>query len=470
MQSRRSLVLAGALAWALAAAPGALAAPPPNDARAAAQPLGALPADVRGTTVEAGLEPDEPPPGCAPMRASAWYAFDADETRSIVVALDAEGDLDAVVEVFVRERSQLTPAACRRTNRRGELTFELDGEAGTSHLVRVASRANSVDGRFRLRVIEPERPARFPGARLGRAGVSAFVDRLANPDDAWSVRLRRGVAYRVNLVSTGGRCALTELHRPGEGDVVRRLRCDAHTVFVPESTGLHTLHVQAPRAARERIRYRLRAGRAAADDMAPGLRLADDQPVRGRLNGAELDAVDLYRFSIASRSTVRLTLRTNADLDVELRDEDGDRIAPASQDLERRLAPGRYFVAVRARDGASGRYVLRRLARVITRSAMLVDGGPSATVPPGASVGLALQVTPAVDGPARMLVERFDPLAGWLFHTTFRPTVRAGSGAVSFRPPAVGRWRVSGSFEGTRRASPSEGGTIRIQVEEPLEG
>jgi hypothetical protein len=68
-----------------------------------------------------------------------------------------------------------------------------------------------------------------------------------------------------------------------------------------------------------------------------------------------------------------------------------------------------------------------------------------------------------------MLVERFDPLAGWLFHETFRPAVRAGRTALSFQPPAVGRWRVTGSFKGTRRASPSEGGTARVNVEEPLE-
>jgi hypothetical protein len=68
-----------------------------------------------------------------------------------------------------------------------------------------------------------------------------------------------------------------------------------------------------------------------------------------------------------------------------------------------------------------------------------------------------------------MLVERFDPLAGWLFDATFRPTARGGRAAVSFRPPTVGRWRVTGTFEGTRRASPSEGGTARVNVEEPLE-
>jgi hypothetical protein len=246
--SRSSFVAVAVACWALATASGALAAPPSNDARSAAEPLGALPADVRGTTVESTFEADEPFPSCAPIRGSVWYAFDARESRSIAVALDAEGDLDAAVDVFLRERSQISPVDCRRTNRRGALTFEFDADDGASYLVRVASRANSVDGQFRLRVIEPERPATFPGQRLPRGGVSAFVDRLANPDDAWSVRLQRGVAYRINLVSSGGRCALVEFHVP-EGEIERRMRCDAHTVFVPSATGLHTLHVQAPRAS-----------------------------------------------------------------------------------------------------------------------------------------------------------------------------------------------------------------------------
>jgi hypothetical protein len=463
VRSRSCFVLA--LGWALAVASPASAAPPPNDARAAAQPLGALPADVRGTTVESTLDADEPPAVCAPLRGSVWYAFDAAESRAIAIALDAAGDLDAAVDVFVRERSQITPVFCRRTNRRGAMTFEIDAVAGTSYLLRVASRANSVDGDFRLRVVQPDRPAGFPGERLPRRGTSAFVDRLANPDDAWSVRLRRGLAYRVNLVSTGPRCARVDFYAPRVG-VVRRMRCDAHTVFVPQRTGLHTLHVQAPRASRDRIAYRLRSGRATRDDTAPGLRLPNDVPIRGSLRGAELDAVDLYRFSLANRSRVLLSLRTAAVFQLVLLDEDGDRLASSSIELERRLAPGRYFLAIRARDGAGGRYTLRRLARIITRSDM--QASPRA-VAPGGSVGLALAVSPAVDGPTTMLVERFDPLAGWLFHSTLRPFARSGRAAVAFRPPTVGRWRVTGSFDGTRRAAPSEGGTVRFRVEEPLQ-
>jgi hypothetical protein len=77
-------------------------------------------------------------------------------------------------------------------------------------------------------------------------------------------------------------------------------------------------------------------------------------------------------------------------------------------------------------------------------------------------------VEPAVAGRAVLLVERFDPIDGWLFHARYRPAVVSGRGAVSFRPPTVGRWRVTGAFDGTRTASPSDGGTATLLVTEPL--
>ena len=105
------------------------------------------------------------------------------------------------------------------------------------------------------------------------------------------------------------------------------------------------------------------------------------------------------------------------------------------------------------------------MARVITSSDLQAT---PPTVAPGGAVTLALEVSPAVDGPATMVVERFDPLVGWLYHSTLRPAARGGRAAVGFRPPSVGRWRVTGSFDGTRRAAPSEGGTAHFRVEEPL--
>ena len=45
----------------------------------------------------------------------------------------------------------------------------------------------------------------------------------------------------------------------------------------------------------------------------------------------------------------------------------------------------------------------------------------------------------------------------------------AGHARLRFTPPSVGRWRVTGEFLGTRRAAPSEGGTVRVTSQEPLE-
>ena len=462
------LLLAAFLA--MYATASAAAAPPPNDARAAAQGLPGLPANVRGQTAEATLEADEPGPSCgAGIKGSVWYAFTAPASRSVLLALDAGGEMDAIVEVFERQRSQLMPLVCDVTNRRGEATADLDATAGTDYLIRVAPLANSVTAGFGLRVVVPDEPARPPGRALPRGGVNAAVDRFANPDDAWSVQLRAQRTYRINTVTPGSGCARVALYAPGTGfseSPVKTLGCDRHTVYTPPESGRYTLLVRAPRASRSRLPYRLRVGTAQSDDSAPGLSLADDRAVRGTIQGSELDALDLYRFVIDRRADVRLRLQTGAELELVLLDDKGNRRGQASSQLDRRLRPGRYFLAVRAVDGADGRYTLRRVTRTITRSRMLVDGGSTASIAPGGNVALSLAVSPAVEGRATLLVERFDPLAGWLFDARLRPAVNGGRASVSFHPPRVGRWRVTGAFDGTRHASPSEGGTARFRVQE----
>jgi hypothetical protein len=47
--------------------------------------------------------------------------------------------------------------------------------------------------------------------------------------------------------------------------------------------------------------------------------------------------------------------------------------------------------------------------------------------------------------------------------------VSGTAATVAFRPPFVGRWRVTGDYDGTRTSSPSNGGTARFTVQEPLE-
>lgn len=462
---------------AVLAPAGAAAAPPPNDARTAPQELGPLPATVRATTAEATVEGDEPFSSCGPpIKNSVWYGFTASADRGLLAALDAAGDMDAIVDVFERQRSQISPVACQTTNRRGQATVDFDAVAGADYLVRVAPLANSVADAFTLRVVAPDEPATPPGQPLRGNGVNAFVDRFANPDDAWAVRLRAGRTYRINFVTASSGCAQVLLFPAGtrrfSRSSLRAMSCDAHTVFTPPESGLYTLLVRAPRASRARLDYRLRVGRALADDTAPGLTLPNDARRRGSLQGSELDALDLYRFTIDRPSDLRVQLGTRAELDALLLDDTGRRLAcgcggPGDKELERRIRPGRYFVAVRARNGADGSYRLLRLARTITRSRTLAGERSSAEFEPGATVPLSLRVNPAVEGRATLLVERFDPLAGWLFDARFRPQVDAGLAVVAFRPSSIGRWRVTGSFDGTRTASPSAGGTASFRVQEP---
>jgi hypothetical protein len=73
-----------------------------------------------------------------------------------------------------------------------------------------------------------------------------------------------------------------------------------------------------------------------------------------------------------------------------------------------------------------------------------------------------------VSGPASVLVERYDPLSGWLFYARHHARVTGTAATVAFQPPFVGHWRASGVYEGTRTTSPSEGGTARFTVLEPL--
>ncbi|MEZ0291249.1 MAG: hypothetical protein ACAH82_01855 [Solirubrobacteraceae bacterium] len=468
----RSLaVLAVLITALLVQTSAASAAPPPNDARSAPAPVGALPAAISGTTVESTIDADEPPSACGSVspKGSVWYALSNANPRDLLVAVDAGGDMDATVEVFQRQRSQVSSVGCQTTNRRGEATVDFTAGEDSTYLIRIAPLPNSVQAGFRLRVVAPDPPATPPGPLLPSGGASGQVDRFGNPDDAWSIKVRKGRTYRINLVTPEQGCARGSLFAPGSGfgDPVKPLRCDAQTLFTPDVSGRYSIRVQAPRASRARLAYKLHAGLAKRDDTAPGIELRNDDRVGGRLRGSGLDSLDLYRFSITRRSDLRVRLQTSHDFDVSLLSDGGNRLDRAADGLERRIGPGRYFIAVRARNGDGGDYTVSRLARTITSSRMLADGARDTTLPEGGSVALQLRVSEQVDGPATFTVERFDPLAGWLFDSHFGPRVRGGLAQVMFRPPTVGRWRVTGSFDGTRIASASEGGTAEFRVTEP---
>ena len=271
---------------ALAALPAlASAAPPSNDARTAPQDLGPLPAVVRGTTAEATLEEDEPGSSCGPIKNSVWFSFTAPSSRELLVALDAAGDLDATVEVFSRQRSQLTPLTCQQTDRRGAATIDADAAAGTTYLVRVAPARQL--GR---RQLHP------PGGAPRRARPAARRSPPGRGDQRARGPLREprrrlvdaacGKAARTASTSSpwGKGCVQVALYASGDfgGNAAESLACDDHTVFAAPASGRYTLHVRAPRASRVQLPYRLRVGLAERDDSAPGARARRRPARRGR--------------------------------------------------------------------------------------------------------------------------------------------------------------------------------------------
>src|SRR5206468_1950089 len=129
-------VLAAALA--LASSAPAQAQAPANDARANAQPVGSLPASVKGTTAGATDEMPEPGSSCgAPAKGTVWYALDSASDRRVVVDLAADGDLDANVEVFRKERSQVQSLACDTSDAKGKAAVTFQARKGESYLIRV---------------------------------------------------------------------------------------------------------------------------------------------------------------------------------------------------------------------------------------------------------------------------------------------------------------------------------------------
>lgn len=475
--------LAAALAVALSAfvpAP-ALAKAPANDDVAKAQVL-KLPADVDGTTASATFDKDtEPPSRCATseLGGSVFYTFTAPADGRVVVSLHAAGKVDAVVDVFRQVRSQLNAVDCDATDPNGNAETDVTVKKGEEYTVRVAQLANSVSGTFTLSVALPQPAARPPGPELPAAGVTATLDRIQNPNDAFSVTMRGGGRYRIHLSGRDDKCTTTAaIYAPGttsfDSEPVDTVGCDDYVVFTPDpgEGGRYPIRVTANRTTRGPQVFHLQAAPIGADDIAPGIFLRNYARAHGTINGAGVDVYDLYRFDVTKRSelTLRLATSSGGTVNMTLLQSDGHRIGSGSDDeaLRRRLKPGRYYASVHAQGNAKGRYTLTRQSRAITTLRTTFGGRRRAHVSPGRTVALGVRLSPALAGPATVRLERFDPNFGWLFERRYKVRVRNGRATIGFRTRAVGRYRARADFAGTRVAAPSASGFATVLVAGPL--
>lgn len=471
-----TLGLAALLALAATTAPAA-AAPPANDARAQASPL-TLPDRVTGTLLEATSEAGEPDPLCGPVVGpTAWFRMDGLAPGRVALELRAAEGAGNVLAVYRREGGDLAPEICDATDRGGNGAVFFTAERGERYLVQVAAGIRADAGAFTLAAFRPEAPPTLPGPRLRPGGAVGTVDILRDTEDAFSLPMRSGVTYRINLDAGPARTCRAgfRILPPGERDLaapaVGGRPCGGYLTYTPgpEDGGLHDIVVVARPGVRA-PRYRLTAAPLGADDQAPGTPLPLGRRVAGVVSGHGIDRLDLYRFEVTDRSRVRLRLSTAGASDLRLLRAEGGTIQCAcglsgDLELERALAPGAYLAVVQAQNGAGGRYRLLRTSRTITSASLTVNGRTEATSPRGTAVTIALTVSPAVSGGrVRIDAQQYDPLGGWRFRQRLSGTVSGGVARVSFRPTGPGRWRFGGEYLGTPGASPSVASGARLTV------
>src|SRR4051795_1242369 len=467
-----SCVLAGACIALFPAL--ALAAPPPNDDRANPQDV-TVPATTDGTTVDATKEEDEPP-SCGTPDTSVWYRVQPQKKGRVIASLAANGALDALVDVYRVRRSQLTLIACDPTNSKGkaELAFPVT-KPGDTFLIRVSQREGSASDSFQLGLEQAPPDASPPGDPLPRGGARARLDPIHNPSDAYAMPMDAGVTYRFHMAPDKDQCTPFLIYPPGtkkfsQATPIRQLRCGGYMVFTPriQRDGPYTLLVKTPRFAAS-ARYLLTAGRAGADDTTPGRFIANYAHVHGALDGGALDVLDLYRFDVLRRSSLRLGVTSKAGFELQLLRGKGHLLRSSTVEIRTTVPAGPYYLAVRATPRASGPYTLTRLSRTLTRTVLSANHHSRTTVEPGDNVRLGVAVKPGDHRPVIVVIERFDPLEGWQFSRRyFVKTDRDGKAAIDWEPPSVGRYRAIASFKGTRRSALSTSDYVKVHVQAPL--
>ncbi len=455
---------------------------PGNDSLVNAQTIRSLPATIEGTTVGATLEPNERESDCSVSTDdSVWYALRLPSTHRVAINLKAAGSLDATIDVYHAIRSELAPVGCQRTDSKGKASISFNASKNGLYDIRVAALAGSQLAAFTLEAFTPTPAVRPPGARLSPAGASGRVDRIQNINAAYSFEMHAGVSYMLSLANeTSGACVTGRLFSPGThsfGDgeeagasALFHIECGGFKLFTPGpgAGGLYSFEVTPRKNYLGIQRFHFQIGEAGPTETAPGLLLANYAKAHGSLSARSTHVLRLYRINVATHSNLDLELSApeSADFKLQLRDASGKVIecgceGVGAERVQRQLNPGTYYAAVSVAGDSSGHYVLTRKSRTITKTEVSFEGSG---VSPGTPTAIAVKISPAVSGPVRVEVERFDPVFGWQFYKEDRAFAGEGSASISFAPPTVGLWKARASFEGSRTASPSEAGYTYLHV------
>jgi hypothetical protein len=231
LQLRRAVCLVGcaAIAAALMAAPGALAAAPPNDAFANAQALAADNSTVSGTNSGATVEPGEPWHAGSAAAHSVWYRLTT--TGPAQISLNTcDADFNTVLGVYTGDSvAFLTPVAS------SDDSPTCGGGPGSSvsfHYIVPATFAIAVDGH---------------GGDQG--GFRLHVDFTPDPGyaviDALKVNHRKGTATAFFSGSNPGMHFTCTLDRARSRQCTSPFTFGRHKTWGRLKKGIHSLAVMA---------------------------------------------------------------------------------------------------------------------------------------------------------------------------------------------------------------------------------
>ncbi len=426
-----------------------------------------LPSTLGGTLVGATVEPLEATGGCGGTEHSVWYQYRSPVKQRVAIAIAAAGTLDAAVEVFHAVRSQLNDVNCERTDTKGEASLTWEASKNGVYDIRVAALTASQLDTFTFEIYLPTPAIAPPGPRLPAAGVAGQVDRIQNVNAAYSVVMHSGVSYIVSLSSdTPHACVTGALYGPGttsfeEGSSALQIPCGGFRLFTPAAGagGLYSVELTPRETFKGVQHFHLQVAPAGSGETAPGLTLGNYGRVGARLLAGTAQVLRLYRMDITTHSnlTLRLNASPSAGLSLQLRNFQGNVIecqcgGSGPQRIFQQLDPGHYYAVVTSQRRGGGSFTLTRESRTIT--SVRASFG-TARAAPGQSTPVKVAVSPATSGPVTAEIERFDPVFGWQFYRTLTGYASGGTALLPFTPPAVGRWRVSARYGGSRTASPS---------------
>jgi hypothetical protein len=204
---------------------------------------------------------------------------------------------------------------------------------------------------------------------------------------------------------------------------------------------------------------------AGPDDLAPGLAISNGESRRGQLDTRDADVVDVYRFGVDRVGDASLRLRGSVGADLLLLNQKGTQLAcdcagVQSEDILKRLAPGTYFAAVRARPSDHGSYSLSlRMRDPTTTTIGLARSRDGMRLAVTAKVSSA-----AVSGRIVFELDRFDPLTQWRFVAAVTRSAGGSPLPVTIKPQ-LGGWRIRAEYQSSLSASRSASAWINFVVD-----